>query len=413
MRTITTILTFTILCTGLLAQPKIYEWRGADRNGKYPDRNLLKSWPAEGPAELFTVAGLGNGYGSPVFTEEHFYITGEIDTVTYLYCYTLDGNRVWKSKLGTEWMKSYPGGRDAPTVVDNRIYVGTGIGDIYCVNRADGKVIWSKELGADFNGRLPLHGYSEAALIDGDKVFWTPGGKENNVVALNRFTGEVIWSHRGFGEAQGYNQPRLIRLPERNILVTFSSWHMMGFDTKTGEMLWSHEQDNLPVDKRKPGSGDTHSNTVIYENGFIWYQAGDGNCGVKLALSADGKSITELWRNPGFDGYMGGIVKIDDFIYGSGTAKPELRAVNALTGVLTDSLRLGAGALIWADEMLYYYTQKGDMVLLKYYAGKMEKISSFKITKGTKEHFSHPVINKGILYQRRGDAIMAFDIRNR
>jgi outer membrane protein assembly factor BamB len=413
MKILISLLFIITLSTSAVAQPKIYEWRGVDRNGIYPDKNLLESWPAEGPPEVFVIDSLGNGYGSPVFTENHFFITGEIDTVTYLYCFTIEGKRVWKTKLGQEWMRSYPGGRDAPTVVDDLIYIGTGMGNLYCVNRTDGKVVWSKELKADFDGLLPLHGYSEAALIDGDKVFWTPGGKVNNVVALNRFTGNLIWSHPGFGEAQGYNQPRLITLPERNILVTFSSWHLMGFDTRTGEMLWSHEQDNLPVEKRKPGYGDTHSNTVIYEPGFIWYQAGDGNCGVKLSISADGKTIKELWRNPGFDGYMGGIVKLGDYIYGGGTAKPELRVINATTGVLTDSMRLGAGALISADNMLYYYSQKGELTLLEHNMGKLEKVSAFKISKGTKEHFAHPVINKGILYQRHGNALIAYDIRRR
>jgi hypothetical protein len=33
------------------------------------------------------------------------------------------------------------------------------------------------------------------------------------------------------------------------------------------------------------------------------------------------------------------------------------------------------------------------------------------MTRGSKEHFSHPVIKNGVLYQRRGDALMAFGIR--
>ena len=89
------------------------------------------------------------------------------------------------------------------------------------------------------------------------------------------------------------------------------------------------------------------------------------------------------------------------------------RSLNALTGVLTDSLRVGSGAVIAADNMLYYYNQKGELMLLSYDNGKMQKISSFKITKGTKQHFSHPVINKGILYQRHGNVLMAFDIRKK
>ena len=81
------------------------------------------------------------------------------------------------------------------------------------------------------------------------------------------------------------------------------------------------------------------------------------------------------------------------------------------TGVITDSLKVGSGAVISADNMLYYYTQKGEMILLNCNQGKLEKVSSFRIKKGTAQHFSHPVINKGILYQRHGNVLMAFDIR--
>lgn len=392
---------------------QIYEWRGKGRTGVYEDTNLLKSWPAEGPAELWTAENIGEGFVSPVFAGEYFFITGEIDSISLLFCYNLKGERVWQTSLGKEWMKTYPGSRCAPTIVDDLVYVGTGIGNLFCVRKDNGKIVWSKDLEKDFNGALPMHGYSEAPLIEGDKIFWTPGGKVNNVIALNRFTGKLIWSNKGFGERSGYNSPRLIELPARNILVTFSAYHLMGFDTKNGTLLWSHEQDNFALKDRIPGNGDTHSNTVLYENGSIYYAAGDGNCGVKLNLSQDGTKITQVWRNKGFDSYMGGIVKIGNYLYGSGTVKPEIISINATTGQLTDSLRIGSGALIADDNMLYYYTQKGDMMLLSYKDGKMEKVSSFRIRKGTLQHFSHPVINNGILYQRHGNVLMAFDIRKK
>ena len=73
---------------------------------------------------------------------------------------------------------------------------------------------------------------------------------------------------------------------------------------------------------------------------------------------------------------MGGVLKIGDWLYGSGTVKPLLLAINATTGQLTDSLKIGSGAIISADNMLYYYTQKGDMMLLSYNKGKIEKVSS-------------------------------------
>jgi outer membrane protein assembly factor BamB len=389
---------------------KIYEWRGKDRGGIYEESNLLKTWPSEGPKEIWSIDNIGNGFVSPVFTEENFYISGEVDSMSILYCFDLKGTKQWQTTLGKEWMKSYPGSRSAPTIVDDLIYIGTGIGNLYCVKRETGKIVWSKDLVKDFDGIPPLHGHSEAALIDGDKVFWTTGGKEYNVVAMNRFTGKLIWHNKGFGERSGYNSPKLIVLPARNILVTFSSYHLLGFDTSTGELLWSHEQDNTPLDKRVPGTGDTHSNTVLFDAGSIYYAAGDGNCGVRLNLSKDGTKISEVWRNKGFDSYMGGIVKIGGYLYGSGTVKPELFSINATSGILTDSLKAGSGALISADNMLYYYTQKGDLMLLSYNEGKIEKVSSFRIKKGTLQHFSHPVIHKGILYQRHGNVLMAFNI---
>jgi outer membrane protein assembly factor BamB len=404
---------FSIFLTSCSGKVNIYEWRGKDRTGIYEESNLLKKWPAEGPKEILYVENIGNGFISPVFNRNKFFITGEVDSMSILYCFNLKGEKVWQTTLGREWTRTFPGSRCTPTIDDDLIYVGTGLGNLYCVNIKDGKIVWSKDLVRDFNGVVPLHGYSEAALIDGDKVFWTPGGKENNVVALNRFTGQLIWTNKGFGEASAYNPPKLIKLPSRNILATFSSYHLMGFDSKTGELLWAHEQDNYPLDQRAPGYGDTHSNTVLYEDGSIYYAEGDGNCGVKLNLSKNGTKITEVWRNKKFDSYMGGIIKSGNYLYGCSSSKPQILAIDAETGVLTDSLKIGSGTLISADNMLYYYNQKGDMMLLSYNQGKMEMVSSFRITKGTLQHFSHPVINKGILYLRHGSVLMAFDIRKK
>jgi outer membrane protein assembly factor BamB len=411
MRNLSILTGLILLLTSSSGTTRTYEWRGINREGIYYESNLLKTWPAEGPKEIWSIENIGNGFVSPVFTDENFYITGEVDSVEILFSFNLKGEKQWQTNLGKEWMKSCPGSRSAPTIVDDLLYVGTGLGNLFCINRTNGKVVWSKDLIADFNGVLPLHGHSESPLIQGEKVFWTTGGKDNNVVALNRFNGRLIWSNKGFGERSAYNSPKLIELASRKIIVTFSAYHLMGFDCATGSLLWAHEQENYPPDKRIPGNGDTHCNTVLYDNGYIYYVAGDGNGGVKLRLSDDGTKITEVWRNKDFDSFMGGAVKIGDYIYGCGTAEPDIRALNASTGILTDSLRIGSGAIISADNRLYYYTQKGEMNLLGFNQGKIEKISSFRITKGNLQHFSHPVIHDGVLFQRHGNTLMAFDLK--
>ena len=38
-------------------------------------------------------------------------------------------------------------------------------------------------------------------------------------------------------------------------------------------------------------------------------------------------------------------------------------------------------------------------------------VSSFKITKGSGPHWTQPVIHKGVLYIRHGEALMAYKIK--
>ena len=389
-----------------------YTWRGQNHTGIFDSNNLLISWPENGPPLAWYYEGLGNGYGSPAITNDRIFIQGEIDSIGYLFAFDLKGKLLWKKEYAPEWTKTFPGSRSCPTVVDDLIYVCSGFGNLSCFDAKNGEKKWSADLLNDFNGQYTLHGHSEAPAIDGNMVFLVPGGIEHNVVALNRFTGELIWTCKGLGERPAYNAPYIIRLKERNVLVTFSAYALLGIDTKNGELLWVHIQDNVPVEKHEPGMGDTHSNIILYEKGFIYYVAGDGNCAVKLSLSDDGTKISQEWRNLEFDDYMGGFIKYGDFIYGGTTAKKCLIALDSKTGTITDSLKLGSGNTIAADSMLYYYSQSGKVNLVKPKNDRLELISTFKITRGTKEHFSQPVIDRGMFYIRHGNVLMVYQLKS-
>ena len=392
----------------VLAQP-VSEWRGAERRGVYREASLMNFWPPEGPAMAWANEGMGNGYGSPSFHEDKLYISGEIDETAYLFCLDQQGKEVWKTSFGKEWVKTFPGSRMTPTIHEGLIYVSSGNGNLACVEQSTGKLKWmvTRE---ELHGEFPLHGYSESPLIDGDKVFFMPGGKDTNVVALNRLTGKIIWVCKGKSELPAYNSPLLIKFDERSVLVVFSAYCLLGIDAKTGELLWTHQQVNTPPDQRKPGYGDTHSNTVWYEDGAIYYIAGDGNGAVKLLLEDKGRSVKQVWRNPTIDNYMGGFIIKGEKIYTSSDSRKSLLCLDSKTGNIIDSLKCGTGALISDGKMLVYYTQKGDVQLIDPDKGRMDIKSFFKITKGSKEHFAHPVICRGVLYVRHGKALMAYNI---
>lgn len=388
----------------------IAEWRGGNRSGIYNETNLLKAWPENGPALLWENNDLGSGYGSPTITNDKLFIVGTDDSLSYLIAFDLDGNLIYKSVLGNEWVVNYPGSRCAPTIVENWIYVMTGAGDVLGMDAKTGRINWKLNMISDLHGESPLFGYSEALLVDEDKVFCCPGGIENNVVALNRYTGDVIWSCKGKGERSGYNPPKLIQTSQRKIFTTFSAYHFMGIDVENGELLWVHEQVNTPEGERRPGMGDTHANTVLFENNVIYYVEGDGNCAVALQLSKDGTGINQLWNNVVVDNYMGGIVKIDNFIYSCGFSGNNLVKVDAQTGAVVSLLSIGRGALIAADNMLYYYNTKGEVHLVDYQSEEIKSVSSFYIEMGSGEHFAHPVIHNGVLYIRHGEFLGAYNI---
>jgi outer membrane protein assembly factor BamB len=91
------------------------------------------------------------------------------------------------------------------------------------------KKIWSKHLKNDFKGTFTRHGHSESPLIFEDKVYLCAGGAEHNVVALNRFSGELIWSSPGKDERPGYNTPNIIQLKTERLCVCFFCLPSHGF----------------------------------------------------------------------------------------------------------------------------------------------------------------------------------------
>jgi len=195
----------------------------------------------------------------------------------------------------------------------------------------------------------------------------------------------------------------LITLPQRNILVTFSKTNLLGIDTKDGKLLWSYKQEGQDI--------DCQVNTPIYENGFIYCVAGNGNGAFKLKLSEDGAQITEIWKNEKCDNLMGGFIKMNDFIYTSGYEKRQYYIVETTGGKIVDSVKFDRGTTNYSDGMLYLYNEKGQVGLFKPKGPTMEQVSSFKVTSGTKAHFAHPVICNGIMYIRHGRSLLAYKIK--
>ncbi len=399
-----------VSCRPKIQQPEISDWRGPQRNGIYNAQNLLKEWPENGPELLWSFEGLGYGHSSPAVANQKIYATGIKDTIAAigtLFTFNLSGNLLWEKNYGPDFTANFHGTRATPVVVGDLIYIESGMGKVYCLNAETGDEIWSvdfiNDLGAD---SVVQFGFAESPLIYNNQLICVPGGKENNVVSLNRLTGEKIWSSKGNGEIATYNSPILINHNGQRLVIAMTASSVMGIDADTGEMYWRVEQTQ---------QNKIHANTPVYADGkLLIVSAGrEATSGmVMLQLSNDGKSATEVWRNNKFVNLMGGLIKSDSCFYISAYLKNDWQVMEWDTGeMLAQNKEFGGGAIIYADGMFYCYAERDGEIALAHASPENFNITSrFEVPLGTNEHWAHPVIADGKLFVRHGNALMVYDI---
>ncbi len=378
------------------------QWRGENSEAKYPAPNLLSEWPAEGPEVLWHYDELGDGFSSPVFVNNKIYCTGMEVEIGYLNIFSEDGAFLKKIKYGKEFDVSYPGSRPTPTIVDDLAYISSGYGELVCLDLNSGEIKWSKKIDDDFGSENLRFGFTESVVVDGEKVYFTPGGEEFNMVALNRMNGDLIWKSAGKGKLSAYCTPKLVKLSQRQILVTHTGDQIVAFDTNNGEFLWSYPH---------PNQYNIHPNTPIYENGALFCFSGYGQGCVKLSLSEDGSSVTKAWSTEKMDNQMGGAMIVDGYVYGSGHKSRGWYCLDYQTGEEKwNSTEIGNGVIIMAADRFILYSDRGQLALVNPSTEKLDLISETKVELGSAQHWAHPVVHNGILYVRHGKSLIAYKI---
>jgi len=378
------------------------KWRGTNFSGIYTVEKLLPQWPAEGPTILWSFENLGQGFTSPAVANNKIYINGMVNGQAVLFVLDQNGKELQQIKYGKEFDASYPGTRSLPTIAGDLAYLFTGHGQLVCLNLKTGKPVWEKNVINQLGGINITWGYTEGILVDGDKLFVTPGGKTNNVMALNSKTGETIWSCSGLGELSAYCTPLLVKLPSRQLLVTHTANHVIGIDASNGKMLW-----NFP----HPNQYSVHPNTPIYQDGGLFVFSGYGQGGEKLKLSADGSSVTKEWEIKSFDSRMGGAVLIGGYLYGSGDNGRSWQCIDWKTGEQKySSTEVAKGAVITANNKLIGYSERGELFMADADPSGLRITGKTKVALGAEQHWAHPVINNGVLYVRHGNALIAYKI---
>ncbi|RPH33933.1 MAG: hypothetical protein EHM93_02885 [Bacteroidales bacterium] len=390
---------FFIQCS---SNQEIEQWRGAERNGIYNEQNLLTQWPDSGPKLLWRYDDLSQGYSSAVVTSDKIYTTGMIDSTGYVYALDLEGKFLWKKAYGSEWIGPFPGTRSTPLIYKGKGYLMSSYGVVYCFNVESGDEIWTKfvyDRSVEGNNQW---GICENLIIDGDILFCTPGGVEDNVFALNRNTGSVIWKSKAKGEKNAYNTPIIIERGGAKFYIVSTANSVISLNTKNGELAWSHPLFN------KQG---VHANTPVYKDGKLLIMDGFEAGSIMLQISDDGMSVKEIWNNPLLDETNGHSVLVGENLYVSAESKGKFCCVDWNTGTIKYSIKkYSPGTVVYADGMLYCYSYDGDVGLLQASDTTFLERGYFKYPKIKELHIAHPVIKNGRLYMRFKNSLCVYSI---
>jgi len=351
---------------------------------------------------VWAKSGIGQGFSSPVVANGAVFITGDVKGKLRVTALDLRGGEKWTADVGPAHKRSHPGSRSTCTIDGGLLYVISGSGRIACLNAANGRQVWTREMKKLGGRGAPNWGYAESVLIHKKLAIVTPGGSKP-IVALDKKTGKTVWRSSGFRARAHYCSAIAVSYQGVSMIIQGTGDGIFGVNAKNGRLLW----------KNTWCRGNTaNCPTPAFADGYVFWANGYGRGGICLKLSVRRGRVTakKVWTTDQMVSHHGGYVIRDGHIYGNhsgGWACLDLR-----TGRRRWYGRgVGKGSLCYADGMLYLLGESGGTVGLAVASPKRFEMASRFSVRGRGRSWAHPVVANGRLYIRYGDALYCYDVK--
>jgi outer membrane protein assembly factor BamB len=396
---------------------QIYQFRGPDRDGKFPETNLLKEWPENGPELLLEFEGIGEGYSSVISNGKYIYASGKIGNMDHLTCIDFEGKQKWQVAYGRSWDQSYPNTRSTPTIEEDRIYIISGVGELVCLNTETGNINWKINVDEDYQADWHTWGVAESPLIVDNKVICSPASAMATFVAFDKMTGEVIWKTPGTDGQRSYVSPVLGKFNGKDYILGASASDLFIVDPESGEIKTSYKYFDASKWTWQP-KGMIWANSPLVKGNMIFLSIGYNYPAKMLKVNDEVTSIEEVYTDTLLDNHHHGLIELDGYLYGSywiSNGSGAWACLDWNSGeVMYDEEWNSKGEMVYADGMLYVYVEKrGNVGLVQPDPSGFKVISSFQIEKGNGPHWSHPYIFNGKLFLRHGDVLMVYSLVQR
>lgn len=161
------------------------------------------------------------------------------------------GVRSWSTQMPSEGNgRSLFGG--GVSVLENKLYVATGVGDVGALDAATGAVLWKKRPGG------PLRG--SPTLANGHVYVMS---QDNQVFALDQQTGETQWSDAGTAQATGVFGVAAPAAAQGTVIAGFSSGELTAYRYENGRDLWGDALSRTNISTSVAALTDIDADPVI------------------------------------------------------------------------------------------------------------------------------------------------------
>ncbi len=358
------------------------EWRGPERDGISPEKNLPERWTLNGENFLWRIPV--GGRSTPVVWGNRVYVqnpagTGETMQERVMCLDANTGKTIWEQRFNV-FLSDVPPHRTAwasPTVdPETENVYALGVGGMLVAFSKDGKPLWERPLTEEF-GLLTTHGgRTVSPLVDGDLVIisgasfgWgANAGGSHRFYAFDKRTGESVYVSQPGGRPYDtvYSGLLIANINGTRALISGAGdGAVHALKPQTGEPLWK-----VALSKR----GINTAVVMIGTNAIVSHSEENLNSNAMgMLASVDATAHGELtpanmrWVNLGVQGGYSSPVTDGKLIYQVDNGS-NLLAFDAQTGQQMWALNLGAvqkASLVMGDGKLYVGTESGKFFILR------------------------------------------------
>ncbi len=379
-----------------------FEWpgfRGPDRDGVVRGVRIDANWSASPPVLVWR-RPIGPGWSSFAVHGDLLYTQEQRGGDEIVAAYRVStGAPVWTHRDAARFWESNggPGPRGTPTFSNGRLYTFGATGILNVLDAATGRAVWSRNVSADSNTKLPDWGFASSPVVTGDRVIVAAAGK---LAAYDVATGTPRWV--GPDGGSGYSSPHLLTLDGVPQILLLDGHGATSVAPTDGTGLWEF---TVP----SSAASAPIVQPALTEDGDILI--GDGQASslhrVAVAHTADGWKAQERWRSTGLKPFF------SDFVVHKGHAfgfdGSILASIDLADGKRKwKGGRYGSGQLILlADQdLLLVVSEEGELALVAAASDKFTELA--RIPGIESKTWNHPVVVGDILLVRNGEQMAAF-----